>query len=78
MAFAEAVGTSRSVITDVVKGRLRPPVDRLKVWADKLDLSGEKKEAFLLAGWLTHSPTELVSYLENKGILTENGLAQND
>jgi transcriptional regulator with XRE-family HTH domain len=39
--FAEAVGLSRSYITDIIKERRPPPLDDVADWASKLGVTGK-------------------------------------
>lgn len=56
--FAKKVGTSPGFITDVMKERRTPPIDRIPAWSDVLGLKGSERERFLELAVITHIPTE--------------------
>jgi transcriptional regulator with XRE-family HTH domain len=63
--FARMVGTSPSVITDTMKGRLRPPLKKIESWADALELHGDHRAEFILHAHLAHAPEYVRKYIEN-------------
>lgn len=63
LAFATAVGTSSGNLTNIFKGRRRPPLTQLRKWADVLGLNDNDKREFLEAAASEHSP-DLASDLD--------------
>lgn len=59
IAFAKAIGSSSGFMTDVIKGRRTPPLDRLDAWADVLGLDGQERTLFLDLAALAHLPDEV-------------------
>ena len=59
--FAQRVGTSPSVVTDTCKRRRLPPLDRIDIWADALDLADSARADFIHAAYLAHSPPAVVA-----------------
>ncbi len=53
--FAKRIGLTPSFISSVYGGRKPPPIDRLTEWADRLNLKGAERAAFVLIGHLEHS-----------------------
>lgn len=60
IAFAKAIGSSSGFMTDVIKGRRTPPLDRLDTWADVLGVTGAERQQFLLLAGLAHIPDQAV------------------
>jgi len=53
VAFADAVGIASSTVTDVLRGRRKPDVER---WIQVLRLRGSNRAQFLVTAYLSMSP----------------------
>lgn len=62
-AFAARVDVSHSTMGRIMQGHRPPDVEALEAWADALELTGEEREAFLLAGALANCPRPAVDYV---------------
>lgn len=56
MDLARAVGTSSSVVSQTCTGQRPPPLARIDVWAQVLQLTPAASAAFLAAAELAHAP----------------------
>jgi transcriptional regulator with XRE-family HTH domain len=56
------LGCSGPFVNQLVRGKAKPPLDRLTHWADVLSLSGAERERFIILGHLAHA-TPLVRAL---------------
>lgn len=68
--FAEQVEVSRSTMSRIALGQRPPDIDALDDWADRLGLSGEDREEFIVAGTLAHAPKPVLELF--KGVQREN------
>lgn len=62
-AFGARVGVNHTTISRIMRGMRQPDVEALDAWADALQLEGEERVAFVLAGELAHCPRGAVDYL---------------
>jgi transcriptional regulator with XRE-family HTH domain len=62
-AFGERVGVSHSTMGRIMQGLRPPDVDQLDAWADALELDGQERETFLLAGALANCPKPALDYV---------------
>jgi transcriptional regulator with XRE-family HTH domain len=62
-AFAARVEVSHSTMGRIMQGLRPPDVDQLAAWADALELVGDEREAFLLAGALANCPKPALDYV---------------
>ncbi len=62
-AFAARVEVSHSTMGRIMQGHRPPDVDQLDAWADALDLTGDERESFLLAGALANCPRPALDYV---------------
>jgi transcriptional regulator with XRE-family HTH domain len=62
-AFGALVGVSHSTMGRIMQGHRQPDVEALDAWADALQLDGEERAAFILAGELANCPRGAVEYL---------------
>jgi transcriptional regulator with XRE-family HTH domain len=62
-AFAARVEVSHSTMGRIMQGLRAPDVDQLEAWANALELDGDEREAFLLAGALANCPRPALDYV---------------
>jgi transcriptional regulator with XRE-family HTH domain len=62
-AFAARVEVSHSTMGRIMQGLRPPDVDLLDAWADALELEGDERQAFLLAGALANCPKPALDYV---------------
>jgi transcriptional regulator with XRE-family HTH domain len=62
-AFAARVEVSHSTMGRIMQGLRPPDVELLDAWADALELEGEERESFLLAGALANCPKPALDYV---------------
>jgi transcriptional regulator with XRE-family HTH domain len=62
--FARKIRISAGFISDVLHGKQRPS-EKLELWADALELTGEERSRFLLAGALARSPKIVRDHVAN-------------
>lgn len=56
IAFAKEVESSSGFMTDVIKGRRTPPLDRLDRWIEVLGLSPKEADQFRFLAGVAHIP----------------------
>lgn len=54
--FAQKVSVHRSFIGFIVRGERRPPLDAVEHWALILGLTGTRRDEFIFAAALEHTP----------------------
>jgi hypothetical protein len=52
--IGKAVGRTQSGVTQVVLGKVKPPLDDLDLWANALRLAGSEREKFIKLAHLSH------------------------
>jgi len=63
-AFSERVKVPQSTMSRIMLGQRPPDVEVLDAWADALDLSGQERDDFILAGALAHTPKVVQDLLD--------------
>lgn len=53
------INLSQNHVSNISTGVRQPPLDKLVVLADFLELSGQKREEFLEAAYLAHTPPQI-------------------
>lgn len=61
--FARRVNRDSGYLNRVAMGRRGPPDRGLETWADRLQLTGQKRDQFLLAAAIARSPKAVQSYI---------------
>lgn len=72
-SFGAAVGKSSGNLSNIIKGEeYTPPLDQMNLWADTLELKGEKRAEFLELAYLEHCPEPIrKEYLRQKAVITK-------
>jgi transcriptional regulator with XRE-family HTH domain len=52
--LSRRVGDPQAWISQIIKGKRTPPLDRIESWADALHLTGPERERFILEAHLAH------------------------
>jgi transcriptional regulator with XRE-family HTH domain len=64
--FARRVGVSQAAISQVVRGKYPPALDRAEDWVRALDLHGRQAQHFLLLYDIANSPPRIQRIMERQ------------
>lgn len=62
-ALGEQTGVPQSTMSRISLGQRPPDLDKLDPWADVLELDGEERDDFIVAGQLSHCPRQVVELI---------------
>ncbi len=62
--LAQHVGVSQATVSQVILGKTRPRLAKIRKWADGLGLQGQDREAFVQEAALCHAPPEVLELVD--------------
>ncbi len=63
--FARMVGETPNNISQYQHGVIKPPLEKLTIWADRLNLSKEERAKFFRLAHLAHTPQAVTEEIES-------------